>query len=135
MKISRHNFFSTLSSLIGAFLVTITAKAQSATIITPCRPKLQWQNQTPLCNGQCPNSDCAYRAPSFEKKNYARVVSEELGLVAFDTPEYTELIKYGEVYWERDPKLGSILSVPKVRLNRCPNCNTAFWQDPSPEAK
>lgn len=116
MKISRHNFFSTLSSLIGAFLVTITAKAQSATIITPCRPKLQWQGQTPLCNGQCPNSECAYRAPEFPKK-----------VLTWD--EAIEYTKPGEIFWETQDLL------PSRRLNRCPNCNTAFWQDPTPEVK
>jgi len=98
-------------AFLGTFLATITAWAQ--TIITPCRPKLQWSGQLPLCNGQCPNPECAYRAPEFPKKTLT-------------WEEALEYNKPGEIFWESQDLL------PSKRLNCCPNCNTAFWQDPEP---
>lgn len=106
-------------AFLGTFLATITAWAQ--TIITPCRPKLQWSSQVPLCNGQCPNSECAYRAPEFPA-------------FAANWDEYTKFAQPGELYWDNTYWDNNDLHpiVLRKRLNRCPNCNTAFWQDPEP---
>jgi len=109
---TRFAFFTALFSAIAA-------KAQ--TIITPCRPRLVWGEQLPLCNGQCPNPECNYIAPAFPKQvpegDYDTVASyETLGVLFFG------------------PVAQSIWSV-KSRLNRCPKCNSAFWQDPTLEAK
>lgn len=117
--ISRFAFLST-------FLATITAWAQ--TIITPCRPKLQWSGQLPLCNGQCPNPECAYRAPEFENKRYAygvKITDQDGVSATYDRLGTEEIETPGVVFWNPD-------NTPKYRLNRCPNCNTAFWQDPEP---
>jgi len=93
-------------AFLGTFLATITAWAQ--TIITPCRPKLQWSGQIPLCNGQCPNPECAYRAPEW------RPGSDNTNQpIAF--------------YTTRADDFNS-----QMRIVRCPNCNTAFFQDPEP---
>jgi hypothetical protein len=63
---TRKGFFTALAAALTAAL----AKAQT-TIITPCRPKLVWEGQVPLCNGQCPQPDCGYRAPAFYSKDYS----------------------------------------------------------------
>lgn len=127
---TRKGFFTALLTIATATI----AKAQQ-TIITPCRPKIQWGNQIPLCNGQCPQPDCGYRAPEFYKRSYAKTVNaaDTIGLVE-PLPDYSEIIKHGEVYWERSTD-GSFLLIPSKRLNRCPNCNTAFWQDPQEGGK
>jgi hypothetical protein len=109
---TKRGFFTALVAAAAAAI----AKAQT-TIITPCRPKIQWGGQIPLCNGQCPQPDCGYRAPEFPKREL----------------HWDELEKYqtpGELYWDyRYPNQ----LIPGKRLNRCPNCNTAFWQDPQEE--
>lgn len=111
-------------AFLGTFLATITAWAE--TIITPCRPKLQWSGQIPLCNGQCPNPECAYRAPEFENKRFVYGVKAiEAATVTYDLLDTEEISKPGIVFWNPD-------NSPKYRLNRCPNCNTAFFQDPEP---
>lgn len=109
---TRKGFFTALAAALAA----TWARAQSI-IITPCRPKLVWEGQPALCNGQCPQPDCGYRAPGFPA-------------VAANWEEYAKYAQLGEVYW------GNAAAVPIVlikRLNRCPNCNTAFWQDPDKE--
>lgn len=110
---TRLGFLAGLWGLAGAAL----AKAQEMIVITPCRPKIQWGQQTPLCNGQCPQEGCDYMAPQFPKRDL----------------HWDEMEKYlapGELYWDYNypNKL-----IPSKRLNRCPKCNTAFWQDPQPE--
>lgn len=64
----------------------------------------------------CPNPECGYRAPTLPNK----ILTWE---------EAIEHNKYGELYWHE------AYLRPFKRLNRCPNCNTAFWQDPEPPAK
>lgn len=110
--ITRKGFFTALAAALTAAL----AKAQT-TIITPCRPKLVWEGQVPLCNGQCPQPDCGYRAPGFPKRE-----------LHWDEIEKWE--QPGVLYWDHHyPNW----MVPISRLNRCPRCNTAFWQDPEKE--
>jgi len=122
--ITKRGFFTALIAAVAAAI----AKAQT-TIITPCRPKIQWGGQIPLCNGQCPNPECGYRAPEFENKRYAYgiKITDQAGVSAtYDRLGTEEIEKPGVVFWNPD-------NTPKYRLNRCPNCNTAFWQDPQEE--
>jgi hypothetical protein len=127
---TRKGFFTALAAALTAAL----AKAQT-TIITPCRPKLVWEGQVPLCNGQCPQPDCGYRAPAFYSKDYSWS-PQQSGIDYPDSAarraEWDELTGAGEVRWlpYREANDGFI---PKNRLNRCPRCNTAFWQDPEKE--
>lgn len=116
MTLTRFGFF-------GALLAAIAAKAQDI-VITPCRPKIVWGNLPKLCNGQCPNPECAYMAPPF--------------------PKWPERLAHGVQDWEAYDKLHSwplgriirafeppgIDMYAEARLNRCPKCSTAFWQDP-----
>jgi len=124
---TREGFFVAL----GAVLTAALARAQEI-IITPCRPKLVWGNdgRPPLCNGQCPNPECDYMAPPLYKRSYAKPVQtpDSLGVLEL-SPDYDEIISHGEVYWGRSLG-GSFLLIPSKRLNRCPKCNTAYWQDP-----
>lgn len=124
MNLTRFGFF-------GALLAAIAAKAQEI-VITPCRPKIAWGQQTPLCNGQCPNPECDYTAPPLYKRSYSRTITDPTNGLIEPLPEYSEIISHGEVYWERDTN-GNMLLIPRVRLNRCPKCNTAYWQDPQKE--
>ena len=108
---TRKGFFAAL----GAVLTAALARAQEI-IITPCRPKLVWGNdgRPPLCNGQCPNPECDYMAPELPKREL----------------HWDEIEKWqapGELYWDHR-YAGSL--VPAKSLNRCPKCNTAYWQDP-----
>lgn len=119
MTLSRKGFFSGLLAMASAIIAKAQTSGPGATIITPCRPKIQWGNQLPLCNGQCPQPDCGYRAPELPKRELTKA-------------EDIEAIKLGVVYWEVTP---DDKWIPTKRLNRCPNCNTAFWQDPEPPAK
>lgn len=126
---TRKGFFLGLGAAISAALV----KAQEI-IITPCRPKLIWGNdgRPPICNGQCPNPECDYMAPPLYKRSYVSTISDPISGLIEPLPEYSEIISHGEVYWERDTN-GNMLLIPRVRLNRCPKCNTAYWQDPQKE--
>jgi len=117
---TKRGFFTALMAAAAAAI----ARAQT-TIITPCRPKIQWGGQIPLCNGQCPNPECAYRAPEFES-----FVNTDI----HEKPEFnfSEFSTHGLPIWS-----GSLNAEGKLpilaRINRCPNCNTAFWQDPQEE--
>lgn len=117
---NRKTFFTTLSAL----LVTVAAKAQS-TIITPCRPRIRWGEQIPLCNGQCPNPECDYRADPFPTDTL-------MALDAYSVPQAPET--FYQSWYQVGPRPTPIGENPYVRtgprLNRCPKCNTAFWQDP-----
>lgn len=108
---TRTAFFSALSAL----LATVAAKAQS-TIITPCRPRIRWGEQIPLCNGQCPNPECDFKALP-----WTWVPDGEMYLKPSDDLE---------AFYTRLPKASNKTS--DTRLLRCPKCNTAFWQDPEP---
>ena len=137
MTLSRKGFFSGLLAMASAIIAKAqTSSGPGATIITPCRPKIQWGNQLLLCNGQCPNPECSYRAPVFYRKDYSWHVTQN-GIpvppdqVATRKAEWDELFAAGEVYWEPFRQADGTF-VPSKRLNRCPNCNTAFWQDPQP---
>ena len=111
---TRTAFFSTLSAL----LATVAAKAQS-TIITPCRPRIRWGEQIPLCNGQCPNPECDFKADpwAWEKDPTTGfwITSASIHVLYPTLP-----LEFSEPYKTTYPP----------RLNRCPKCNTAFWQDP-----
>lgn len=127
MTLPRKGFFSGLAAMASA----IIAKAQTnnspqAVVITPCRPKIQWGQQPPLCNGQCPQPDCGYRAPEFPKW------PEKLANGHQDWEAYDKLHAWpiGRMVRQFDPP--GIDMYVEARLNRCPNCNTAFWQDPQP---
>lgn len=115
---TRTAFFSTLSAL----LATVAAKAQSI-IITPCRPKIAWGQQIPLCNGQCPNPECDHREKPFPLET----------MDAFDALGIPPIpVSYFQSWFYTKDELG--INQQRVttgpRLNRCPKCNTAFWQDP-----
>jgi len=85
---TRTAFFSSLSAL----LATVAAKAQS-TIITPCRPRIRWGEQIPLCNGQCPNPECDFKAPPWTWVSVGEMYMEPSDdLEAF----YTRLPKAGK---------------------------------------
>lgn len=114
---NRKAFFASLSAL----LVTITGKAQ--TTLTPCRAKLTWGNQLPLCNGQCPNPECNHWAEPFPAKT-------QEAIEAFSLPRAPET--FYQSWYLVDPKSASPNPLVRTgpRLNRCPKCNTAFWQDP-----
>lgn len=118
---TRKGFFTALLAIATAAI----AKAQQ-TIITPCRPKIQWGGQIPLCNGQCPNGECGYRAPPFPQRPNEIAGHPEWG-------DYQKAYGWpiGRVISEFTP--GDMYAIPVARLNRCPNCNTAFWQDPQEE--
>lgn len=119
LKVSRGGFFAAVLALITAKL----ARAQN-TVITPCRPKLRWGDQLPLCNGQCPNDGCDYMAPPFPAR-----------LSRADMPEQ---VKLGMIVWKHDGFIqdGFIAEddmwIASHRINRCPKCSTAYWQDPTP---
>ena len=112
LKVSRGGFFAAVLALIAAKL----ARAQN-TVITPCRPKLRWGDQLPLCNGQCPNDNCDYMAPPFPAR-----------LSRADTLEQSSL---GLLVWE-NVGMDDDEWRAKYRINRCPKCSTAYWQDPTP---
>lgn len=129
MTLSRKGFFSGLAAMASAIIAKAQNSGQAATIITPCRPKIQWGNQPSLCNGQCPQPDCGYRAPEFPKW------PERLANGHQDWEAYDKLHTWpiGWMIRQFDPP--GIDMYVTARLNRCPNCNTAFWQDPEPPAK
>lgn len=112
---TRTAFFSALSAL----LATVAAKAQS-TIITPCRPKIAWGNQVPLCNGQCPNPECDFRAEPFPTNTLP--ITEAAGFTTYP-------IEFYQSWYYSNHK--DVTTGP--RLLRCPKCNSAFWQDPEPK--
>lgn len=115
---NRKAFFASLSAL----LVTITGKLfGQTTVITPCRPKIRWGSQIPLCNGQCPNPECDYRADSFPQETHPATITFR--------PDYAPLTYYQSWYYA-GPTENHAFAITGPRLNRCPNCNTAFWQDP-----
>lgn len=110
MNLTRFGFF-------GALLAAIAARAQEMIVITPCRPKIAWGQQTPLCNGQCPNPECDYTAPPWG-----------LGAVPAVTaagPKPSQPLAFYTNPLD--------MSASLVRIVRCPKCNTAYWQDPQKE--
>lgn len=115
---------STFFSAIAALFTGLSAKAQ--TIITPCQPRLQWGNPPPPnCNGQCPNPTCTYIAPPFPR------------LPDRAPNGYQDWEVYDREHaWPKGRIVQTLVaastdSYAEARLNRCPKCNTAFWQDPS----
>lgn len=94
-----------------AFLTTLATKLFGQTTITPCQPRLQFGPPPPKnCNGQCPNVSCTYIAPPWtwviDGEHFLKP-SDDLPASYIPSPN-----------GERDS-----------RILRCPQCNTAYWQD------